>query len=135
MALEVAAELNVSPWEALTLAVRRAAGRVAWVDAQLSAATHAADGDEAGDRTVARWLAESRRERTLLARTAKAAIDAGVAERFVRQVELEGKMIAEVLGRVIDQLGLDPDARVQAFALAQRELLVLEPGNLDENPQ
>jgi hypothetical protein len=131
MAMEVARELEVSPWDALLLAVRRAAGRVQWVDQQLSDATHAADGDVEGSRAVGRWLSESRKERTLLARTAKAAIDAGVAERFVRQVELEGKLVAEVLGRVIDQLELAPDARVRAYALAQEELLVLEPSKLE----
>jgi len=130
--MDVARELEVSPWEALLLAVRKAAGRVAWVDAQLTDATRAADGDQ-NDRAVLRWLSESRKERTLLARTAKAAVDAGVAERFVRQVELEGRLVAEVLGRVIDRLALSPADRIQAFSLAQEELLVLEPGNLENS--
>ena len=130
-ALEVARELDISPWDALLLAVRKAAGRVAWVDQQLTEAANAADGDQ-NDRGVARWLSESRRERTLLARTAKAAVDAGVAERFVRQVELEGRLVAEVLGRVIDRLELAPDARVRAYALAQEELITLEPAQLDD---
>ena len=131
MAMEVAHELQVSPWDALLLAVRRAGGRAIWVDQQLTQAVHENDGDTSHP-AVARWLSESRKERTLLARTAKAAIDAGVAERFVRQVEMEGRLVAEVLGRVIDRLGLEPDARVQAFALAQEELLVLEPGGLED---
>lgn len=125
MALEVARELDVSPWDALLLAVRRAAGRVAWVDEQLTASTRANDGDS-GAREVMKWLAESRKERALLARTAKAAVDAGVAERLVRQVELEGQVVAEVLGRVLDRLGLDPDQRQLAFATAHEELLVVE---------
>lgn len=125
MALEVARELDVSPWEALILAVRRAAGRVAWVDEQLTASTRENDGNmDAG--VVRRWLAESRKERALLARTAKAAIDAGVAERLVRQVELEGQVVAEVLGRVLDRLELDPDQRQLAFATAHEQLLVIE---------
>lgn len=125
MALEVARELNVSPWEALLLAVRRAAGRVAWVDEQLTLSTRENDG-ESGAREVLRWLAESRKERALLARTAKAAVDAGVAERLVRQVELEGRVVAEVLGHVLDRLQLDPDQRVLAFEEAQARLLVIE---------
>jgi len=125
MALEVARELDVSPWEALLLAVRRAAGRVAWVDEQLVEATRAHDGD-VNHKDVTKWLSESRKERTLLARTAKAAIDAGVAERLVRQVELEGRVVAEVLGRVLDRLSLDPDQRQLAFATAHEELLTLE---------
>lgn len=125
MALEVAQELDVSPWEAIIMAVRRAAGRVAWVDEQLSAVTRANDGDSSA-REVMRWLSESRKERALLARTAKAAIDAGVAERLVRQVELEGRVVAEVLGRVLDRLSLDADQRQLAFATAHEELLTLE---------
>lgn len=133
MALDVARELNVSPWDALLLAVRKSAGRVAWVDQQLSEATRAADGDM-NDRSVIRWLDESRRERSLMARTAKAAVDAGVAERYVRHVELEGRLVAEVLGRVIDRLELSSDARLTAFAVAQEELLVLEPSELGDSP-
>lgn len=131
MALEVARELNVSPWDALLLAVRRAAGRVQWVDEQLTLATRENDGDMLA-RPVARWLDESRRERALLARTAKAAIDAGVAERLVRHVELEGQVIARVVASVLDQLELDVDQRSRAFAVAQQELLTLDAASLDE---
>jgi len=126
VALDVARELDVSPWDALLLAVRRAAGRVAWVDEQLREATRADDGDVSGSRAVQRWLGESRKERALLARTAKAAVDAGVAERLVRHVELEGQLVARVVGAVLDRLDLDPDARVLAFQAAQEELLQLE---------
>lgn len=124
--MDVARELQVSPWDALLLSTRLAAGRVAWVDQQLVEATRAADGDVAGDRAVRRWLDESRRERALLARTAKAAVDAGVAERLVRQVELEGRLVAEVLGRTLDALELTAEQRQVAFATAHRELLQLE---------
>jgi hypothetical protein len=117
--------LNVSPWDALLLSTRLAAGRVAWVDLQLDEATRANDGD-VDTPAVRRWLKESRLERTLLARTAKAAIDAGVAERLVRQVELEGRLVAEVLGRTLDALELTAEQRQTAFATAHRELLALE---------
>ena len=123
--MDVARELQVSPWDALLLSTRLAAGRVAWVDAQLVEATRAGDGDEDSPR-VRRWLKESRLERTLLARTAKAAVDAGVAERLVRQVELEGRLVAEVLGRTLDALELTAEQRQTAFAVAHRELLQLE---------
>jgi hypothetical protein len=132
MALEVSRELNVSPWDALLMSVRRGAGRVAWVDAQLEEATRANDGD-VNHRDVTRWLGESRKERALLARTAKAAVDAGVAERFVRQVELEGRVVAEVIGRVLDKLDLAPEQRALAFTEAHTQLLVLEaPGEVIE---
>lgn len=129
--MRVAQELDVTPWEALLKSVRLAAGRVAWVDAQLERAvtestTGANDGGEPVNAQVDYWLTASRKERTLLARMAKAAVDAGVAERMVRQTEFEGKIIAEVLGRVIDTLPLGIDDRVRAFEEAHRQLLVLE---------
>jgi hypothetical protein len=129
LALDVARELDVSPWEALLRATRLAAGRVAWVDAQLAEATRAEDG--APGPAVRRWLDESRRERALLARTAKAAVDAGVAERLVRQVELEGRLVAEVLGRTLDALELSAEQRQVAFATAHRELLQLEAADVE----
>lgn len=128
--MEVARELNVSPWDALLMSTRLAAGRVAWVDLQLDQATRANDGD-VDTPAVRRWLKESRLERTLLARTAKAAIDAGVAERLVRQVELEGRLVAEVLGRTLDALELTAEQRQVAFATAHRELLQLEATDAD----
>lgn len=125
MAMQVAREDDISPWDALLRATRLAANRVAWVDRQLAEAVAADDGGE-GTTRVRAWLKESRNERHLLARTAKAAIDAGVAERLVRQVELEGRLVAEVLGRTLDALDLSAEQRQVAFATAHRELLQLE---------
>lgn len=133
LALEVARELDVTPWDALLKATRLAAGRSAWVDAQLDEAVRANDGDAQAP-AVLRWLAESRKERTLLARTAKSAIDAGVAERLVRQVEFEGKLVAEVLGRTLDALELSAEQRQLAFATAHRELVQLEAAQ-PSNPE
>jgi hypothetical protein len=127
----VAHEENISPWDALLRATRLAANRVAWVDGQLAEAVAASDGAEEPVPAVRRWLDESRRERNLLARTAKAAVDAGVAERLVRQVELEGRLVAEVLGRTLDALELSAEQRQVAFATAHRELLQLEATDVD----
>lgn len=124
-ALDIARELNVTPWEALLKSVRVAAARAAWVDQQLADAVRRNDG-EPGNPEVRGWLKESRLERTLLARMAKSAVDAGVAERLVRQTELEGEIVAEVIGRVLDKLGLPPEQRVLAFDEAHRQLLALE---------
>lgn len=128
--MDVARELNVSPWDALLMSTRLAAGRVAWVDQQLAEVVKQQDGDPSSP-AVRGWLKESRNERNLLARTAKAAIDAGVAERLVRQVELEGRLVAEVLGRTLDALELTAEQRQAAFATAHRELLQLEAGDAE----
>lgn len=123
--MDIARELDVTPWEALIKSVKIAAARAAWVDYQLAEAVRRNDG-EPGAVEVKGWLKESRLERTLLARMAKSAVDAGVAERVVRQVELEGEIVAEVIGRVLDKLGLPPEQRVLAFDEAHRQLLALE---------
>lgn len=123
--MDISRQLDVSPFEALLLGVRLAAGRVAWVDAQLQEAVRASDGERVNPEVRA-LLKESRNERNLMARTAKAAIDAGVAERLVRQVELEGQLVAEVIGRVLDRLDLEPERRQEAFTIAHQELLQLE---------
>lgn len=127
VAMTVAREENISPWDALLRATRLAANRVAWVDQRLAEVVARHDG-EPFSAEVRAALKESRNERTLLARTAKAAVDAGVAERLVRQVELEGRLVAEVLGRTLDALELSQDQRQTAFAVAHRELLELEAG-------
>lgn len=124
-AMDVARELNINPWDALLKSVRVAAGRAAWVDAQLADAVRRNDG-EPGAAEVKSWLKESRDERLIMSRVAKAALDAGVAERMVRQVELEGEIVAEVIGRVIDRLELSAEQRVLAFDEAHRQLLALE---------
>lgn len=124
-ALDVARELDINPWEALLKNVRLAAGRVAWVDDQLSEAVRRNDGDM-NKPEIARWLKESRLERTLMAKMAKAAIDGGVAERMVRQVELEGQLVAAAVIAALDKLELTTDQRTLALEAAHQQLLSAE---------
>lgn len=132
VAMEIAREENISPWDALLRSTRLAANRVAWVDRQLAEVVARHDGEPFA-LEVRQALQESRKERQLLARTAKSAVDAGVAERLVRQVELEGRLVAEVLGRTLDALELTVDQRQVAFQVAHRELLELEAGDVGGN--
>jgi hypothetical protein len=69
-----------------------------------------------------RWLAESRKERMHMARVAKAAVDAGLAERYVQSIEIEARLIARVLERSIGVLDLTYDQK-RAVALKLREEL------------
>lgn len=120
--MRIAGELDVGPWEALGLAVRLAAHRTTWTELQADKALQDAAGDP-NDTAVLRWLAESRRERALLVRTAKSAVDAGVAERLVRRLELEGRLVADAVGRALDALELSDERRALAFSVAHRTLL------------
>ena len=122
-ALDVARELDISPWEALLKNVRLAAGRVAWVDEQLTQAVRENDGDMSKP-IIAKWLKESRMERTLMAKMAKAAIDGGVAERLVRQTELEGQLVAAAVIAALDKLDfLTTEQRTLALETAHQTLL------------
>lgn len=128
-AVAMSEELDVSPWEALLLSVRLAAARVRWVDDRLDEAARAADGDP-GNETMLTLLKHSRLERQLMARVAKAAIDAGVAERLVQQVELEGKVLADALDVALTAAGVGPDGRLAALEAAHRSLTAtVEPGS------
>lgn len=122
MAMKISQEENVSPWEAMLKSVRLAAGRVSWVDAQLEQIVNANDGDLDAPQ-VRRWLDESRKERALLARMSKVAVDAGLAERMVRQVELEGQLVAEAVVYALDTLDLSSEQRAQALEAAHAKLL------------
>jgi hypothetical protein len=131
MALEMAREdPTVSPWEALLRGVSRAVARSQWVDTQLREAVKATDGgDPIESRNVQRWLKESRLERALMGRTAQAAIQAGVAERLVRNAEMEGRMLAAALDQALDALPeLTPEQRFRVIEAAHEHLLGADTG-------
>lgn len=136
MNMEIARELQINPWDGLLAAVRISAWKVADYERRLAAmqAQHGEDVDR--PEQMARSLViDSANERRHLARVSKAAVDAGVAERMVRQVEMEGAVIVQVMGAALDALNLDPDRRVLAHSVIHRELLALEsPEDLLEQP-
>jgi hypothetical protein len=130
MASEIAAEQHITPHEALLNLVRTATSRAAWVDGVI--AQHMRDHVEAGGDplkppgSLNPWLAQSRLERKLAAGTAKQAVDAGVMAALERRLDLEGELVAHVLGGVLDSLNLDHEQRMAALGTAQQ--LLLEAG-------
>lgn len=74
------------------------------------------------------WLVLLNEERDRLVRYAKTAADAGVAEREIELAEQQGAMVAVVLRRVLDQLGLDEESQRRANALLYSGLQELGPG-------
>lgn len=130
MAMELAAEWNVSPQEVLLDLVRTAAQRAAWTDS-IVIETMRRHVDNGGDplkppSSVQPWLKQSREERALAAKTAKTAVDAGVMAALERRLDVEGELVATVIGGVLDSLGLDQDQRINALNTAQQ--LLLEAG-------
>lgn len=127
MASEIAAQLNVTPHEALLGLVRTATGRAAYVDTIIAERLreHVASGGDPlkpPDELVP-WLQQSREERKLAAATAKQAVDAGVMAALERRLDLEGELVAAALGAALDAIELSHDQRVLALGAAQQHLL------------
>lgn len=119
-------ELQVSPWESLLTEVRRSAYRASWVDERVEAEAQAERDLEAqqldfGDmekfkrlqlaqsREVREWIKLSREERAHGAQVARAAVSAGLSERYIESVQAEAKMIANVLQRALQAAELSPE--------------------------
>ena len=140
MAHGFAAALEVTPWEGLLWAVRIAAGRVAWIEAKLGTAQSDRqleppnpDSLDEGGRTpdqggtnMYHWVKQSEVWHDKMAKVSKLAIDAGVAERLVRQLELEVQLMLRASIKTFDELGLNEDQRERGLAIMSRALLELE---------
>lgn len=130
MAQEIAAERDITPHEALLGLVRTASARAAWTDTIIGQRMreHVADGGDPlkPPDELMPWLRQSREERKLAANTAKQAVDAGVMAALERRLDLEGELVATVLGGVLDSLDLPHEQRMAALGTAQQ--LLLEAG-------
>jgi hypothetical protein len=130
MAQDIASEENITPHEALLRLVRTATNRAAYVDTIITEQLrrHIAEGGDPLDppKELKDWLGQSRLERKLAATTAKQAVDAGVMAALERRLDLEGELVATVLGGVLDSLDLPHDQRMAALGTAQQ--LLLEAG-------
>lgn len=125
--MEIARQENISPTDALLSLVRSAMGRASFVDEVLVTKMnqHIEDGGDLKDlpTSITKWMKESRQERMLAARTAKAAIDAGVMVAMAQRLELEGGLVADAVAAALDSLELTPENRMKALGAAQERLL------------
>lgn len=117
---------EIPPEQALMEEVYRSAGVVAWVGEQVSGLQvqdvfHLTDMG-----TLPRaWVDVYRREREHLAKVAKMAIDAGIAERHVRIAEEQGRMLAAAIQKILGDLNLTPEQAAQAPKIVRRHLTAL----------
>lgn len=102
-------ELDVDPIEALLGEVRRTAGHVSWLQDKIALWTM--DTDEEMPAAHTAWLQVYQYERMHLARTAKIAIDAGVAQRQVALAESQGQLLAQAINQILDGLRLTADQK------------------------
>lgn len=123
----------IDPHTAVLETVHRTAGHVEWLFEKIQALS-----DVEGDMTLHQytsmgikasvWVEMYERERMMLMRAAKAAVDMGVSERQVQLAEEQGRLIAGVLQKFIDsqELSLSPTQRAIAPRVI-RELLTTMP--------
>lgn len=130
---------DVDPTAALLEEVQWTAGHVAWLREQVQAleagqlgwgVTEERDGlgdGGAGTATVRKavpsiWLELYQRERRHLREVCRDAIGVGVAERIVRLEERKGELMAQALGRIFEDLGLDERQRAMLPEVVPRRL-------------
>jgi hypothetical protein len=136
-AFNAAAEIEISPWDALLVAVRRRAARVRWVDSVIEemVTQHKKEMEHEGIDNplppdgVRVWMEESRREERMFTRSAKMAVDAGVADAVVRRLELEGRLVTDALVAGLDVLPLTPEQRLRALT-TMHNVLSGEPNKI-----
>jgi hypothetical protein len=137
MAFALAAELDVTPEDALLMEVRRSAARAAWLDRHVEDAARRFDevreleratGTEENQtyglpKSLIDLNEESRRERHHMARVAKAAMDAEVMQRVARNLGIESKILFAALVAGLEKLGITDEQRDEALSAAKLELM------------
>jgi hypothetical protein len=114
--------VDIEPETALLMMVRVSAGQVAWLKQEIEADTE----DSPFERQVLMAAWDSERDR--LSRTAKAALDAGVAKRAVEAAERYGEILADVLRGIFNspELALTADQHAVLPDLLRTHLTRLE---------
>lgn len=132
--------LDVTPWEGLLTAVKIAAGKVAFCEHKIGTATEdrqleppvkgciseaGRTQDEQGT-NLWLWVKQAELWHDKLAKVSALAIQQGVAERLVRQLELEARIMLQATHRTLDELGFSDDEKQRAVVIMSRNLLALE---------
>lgn len=121
MAHKIAQALDISPWEALLLTVRRAAGWAAYYEMKMA---EVEDDEELRPGGAAyHWVEAAERVNEKLARWSKAAVDAGVAQILVQRAQMEGTAIVQVLNAALAAASLDEESEMRIRAALRNALL------------
>lgn len=140
--------IQMEPTDALLWCVSITAGEVAWLtdrmqtlteetwtERPVSTSREVGEGEKGykdmrttayGPKDLALVIRERQRAVDRLARFAKMAIDAGVAERTVALAERQGDIIAHVLGQFMERIGLTSKQLATAERVLPALLLELE---------
>lgn len=119
--------LDVDPWEAMEVVLRRAYTWSAWYNAKL--ATVVDDDDLKRGGAAWDWVQGAERTADMVAKYAKICHDMGIAERRMRQVEIQGQMIAQLLSTTLHELGMSEadEDRAREIMDTQLRLLAQQP--------
>jgi hypothetical protein len=124
VAHRIAEIVEISPWEALLLAVKRAAAWAAFYDTKLAEVMD--DEDLRPDGAAHDWVRAAERVNDKLARYSKMAVDAGVAQLLVQQARTEGEQIARVLNQALGDVGLEPEVEGRLRRALARAMMDVE---------
>lgn len=128
---------HVSPELALMVELRRAFAICAWLEMEISNTEMAGpstpppdpeDQPEPGQNpeVVQSWMSVFLDERKHLAKVAKMALDAGIAERTVKVLETQAAQLAQAIRTILGELQLTPDQATRAPHIVRTALLALE---------
>lgn len=123
----IAMTLDVDPWEAMEVVLRRAYTWSAWYNAKL--ATVENDDDLKRGGAAWDWVQGAERTAEMVAKYAKICHDMGIAERRMRQVEIQGQMIAQILSATLHELGMSEADEDRARSIMDTQLRQLASGD------
>lgn len=118
---------DISPWDALLLAVKRAAAWAAFYDSKLGEVEN--DDDLAPHGAAYHWVEAAERANEKLARWSKMAVDAGVQAIMVQQAQTDGAFIAQVLNAAITAVSLEEDLEARLRTALRQALLAVGSSN------
>lgn len=114
--------IETTPEEALLGEVKRSAGHVAYLEEQIQTAEFDGEDDREKTRQIAVLRTLYRNERKHLVMVCQTALHAGIQERAVQVAERWGADLANMIGAVLDEIGLDDDQRLRAPDILRRHL-------------
>jgi hypothetical protein len=110
-------EVDVAPWDAILAEVRRSGYRILWIEERIGEEIERERSLESQEhdwepekfeiarsragRELREWVRLGREERAHGAQVARAAVQAGLSERYIESVQAEARMIANVLQRAL----------------------------------
>lgn len=125
--LGVGLDMKVDPHAAFIRLVNGSSSMVSWLELKIASFERQdqllQEAGEYGPTVPSVWVKMLGDERDRLARFCKMAIDAGVAERSVRIAEQQGLLMAKVIQKILDQIGLSKGQQDLVPAIVRNVLL------------